>query len=177
MPLPVAFRSLPRPSSPADAKASVVCPYTLALRLTLGIRCNLIPKLSKLSKIILRLAAQKSLQASPRPAHPMVGVPGIEPGTSSLSGTRSNQLSYTPVAWWRRPGSNRRHPACKAGALPTELRPRMGHTPHVASAPECSNIPNKSLFGPKGMRPRNTSTVNGRSGFHRSPRVTAWAAP
>ena len=27
----------------------------------------------------------------------MVGVPGIEPGTSSLSGTRSNQLSYTPV--------------------------------------------------------------------------------
>ena len=26
----------------------------------------------------------------------MVGVPGIEPGTSSLSGMRSNQLSYTP---------------------------------------------------------------------------------
>ena len=26
----------------------------------------------------------------------MVGVPGVEPGTSSLSGTRSNQLSYTP---------------------------------------------------------------------------------
>ena len=26
----------------------------------------------------------------------MVGVPGFEPGTSSLSGTRSNQLSYTP---------------------------------------------------------------------------------
>ena len=26
----------------------------------------------------------------------VVGVPGVEPGTSSLSGTRSNQLSYTP---------------------------------------------------------------------------------
>ena len=26
--------------------------------------------------------------------------------------------------WWRRPDSDRRHPACKAGALPTELRPR-----------------------------------------------------
>ena len=26
-----------------------------------------------------------------------MGVPGIEPGTSSLSGTRSNQLSYTPL--------------------------------------------------------------------------------
>ena len=29
-------------------------------------------------------------------AQKMVGVPGFEPGTSSLSGTRSNQLSYTP---------------------------------------------------------------------------------
>jgi hypothetical protein len=27
----------------------------------------------------------------------MVGVPGLEPGTSSLSVTRSSQLSYTPV--------------------------------------------------------------------------------
>ena len=27
----------------------------------------------------------------------MVGVLGVEPRTSSLSGTRSNQLSYTPV--------------------------------------------------------------------------------
>lgn len=26
-----------------------------------------------------------------------VGVPGFEPGTSALSGLRSNQLSYTPV--------------------------------------------------------------------------------
>ncbi len=25
--------------------------------------------------------------------------------------------------WWSRTGSNRRHPACKAGALPAELRP------------------------------------------------------
>jgi hypothetical protein len=25
---------------------------------------------------------------------------------------------------WRRPGSNRQPPACKAGALPVELRPR-----------------------------------------------------
>ena len=27
-------------------------------------------------------------------------------------------------SWWSRTESNRRHPACKAGALPTELRPR-----------------------------------------------------
>jgi hypothetical protein len=29
LPLPEAYRSLSRPSSPADAKASIVCPYTL----------------------------------------------------------------------------------------------------------------------------------------------------
>ena len=28
--------------------------------------------------------------------------------------------------WWSRSESNRRPPACKAGALPTELRPRSG---------------------------------------------------
>ena len=76
-------------------------------------------------------------------------MPGIEPGTSSLSGTRSNQLSYTPAPpqpprpvafarWWRQPGSNRRHPACKAGALPTELCPRGTSISTLAQA----------LFGP-----------------------------
>lgn len=29
----------------------------------------------------------------------------------------------TKKGWWSRTGSNRRHPACKAGALPAELRP------------------------------------------------------
>lgn len=29
------------------------------------------------------------------------------------------------VIWWSRTGSNRRPPACKAGALPAELRPLM----------------------------------------------------
>ena len=40
------------------------------------------------------------LSDAPKRAVPqggLVGVPGIEPGTSSLSGTRSNQLSYTPA--------------------------------------------------------------------------------
>ena len=71
----------------------------------------------------------------------MVGVLGFEPRTSSLSGTRSNQLSYTPirdyrslngcglVKWWSRRDSNPQHPACKAGALAIELRPRS----HVVS--------------------------------------------
>ena len=33
--------------------------------------------------------------------HKLVGVLGVEPRTSSLSGTRSNQLSYTPIVFHR----------------------------------------------------------------------------
>lgn len=31
---------------------------------------------------------------------------------------------FDPGKWWRMTGSNRRPPACKAGALPAELIPR-----------------------------------------------------
>jgi hypothetical protein len=30
----------------------------------------------------------------------MVGPNGLEPSTSSVSGRRSNQLSYGPIAYW-----------------------------------------------------------------------------
>ena len=60
----------------------------------------------------------------------MVGLVRIELTTSPLSGVRSSQLSYRPGCpklplpnWWSWSGSNRRPPACKAGALPTELQP------------------------------------------------------
>ena len=43
----------------------------------------------------------------------MVGVTGVEPVTSSLSGTRSNQLSYTP---------DMPIPACQAVADPRDPR-------------------------------------------------------
>ena len=50
-----------------------------------------------------------------------VGLDGLEPSTSRLSGARSNHLSYRP--WWRWWDSNPWPPACRAGALPTELHP------------------------------------------------------
>ena len=94
LPLPEAYRSLPRPSSPDGAKASIVRPYTLSRsafgqnqkRPPLGLRC-ILPRNVHLPKIKNPLVDQT-----------VVGVPGIEPGTSSLSGTRSNQLSYTPIS-------------------------------------------------------------------------------
>ena len=105
--LPEAYRSLPRPSSPADAKASIVRPYTLNRRknLVLGLRCNSqTMKLSKNKSALQRIhvCAGRSprnaldLERLTRYRITLVGVPGIEPGTSSLSGMRSNQLSYTP---------------------------------------------------------------------------------
>ena len=38
--------------------------------------------------------------------------------------TRIGLLPDEPSRWWSQTGSNRRPPACKAGALPTELWPR-----------------------------------------------------
>ena len=73
--------------------------------LVLGIRCN--SRTMQLSKNHSASRADPSSRGpSPRKIldperHTryrimLVGVPGIEPGTSSLSGMRSNQLSYTP---------------------------------------------------------------------------------
>ena len=89
---------------------------------------------------IFRFRLSKSALRASRGGHGkclsgMVGAPGLEPGTSSLSEKRSNQLSYAPAGniWWSRRDSNPRHPACKAGALPAELRP-----PRRAPAPRDS---------------------------------------
>ena len=105
--LPGAYRSKPRPSSPAGAKASIVCPYTLDRIRDLGPgrRCNFYPELcycQRTSRGRTRGSGPRRLRGgkpvSAARGEPVVGVPGIEPGTSSLSGTRSNQLSYTPGA-------------------------------------------------------------------------------
>ena len=89
----------------------------------------------------------------PKPTK-VVGPGRFELPTSRLSSARSNQLSYGPSPemsfimesagrrasrlapnhlpnthtryWWSWTESNRRPPACKAGALPTELQPQFG---------------------------------------------------
>ena len=65
----------------------------------------------------------------------LMGSSGLEPPTSRLSGARSNQLSYEPAGFnavvlqllWRWWDSNPWPPACRAGALPTELHPHVGY--------------------------------------------------
>ncbi len=48
---------------------------------------------------------------------------GLEPATPGVTGRYSNQLNYHSAqeTWWVMTESNRRHSACKADALPTEL--------------------------------------------------------
>ena len=106
--LPGAYRSLTRPSSPAGAKASIVCPYTLNRRKNPRSRYTLqFPRLCNFQRTIPPCDGSMFLrnqipqnrfgpERHNRYRIHLVGVPGIEPGTSSLSGMRSNQLSYTP---------------------------------------------------------------------------------
>ena len=118
LPLPGAYRSLPRPSSPDGAKASVVRPYTLS-RSASG------KTGSRLRSVYVAFfpetfSCQRSKIRSRTQA--VVGVPGIEPGTSSLSGTRSNRLSYTPIslrdAWSGRDATAIQSPALGAHPAP-----------------------------------------------------------
>ena len=79
-----------------------------------------------MSKISIASATGRG-RACPAPTNcRMVGLGGIEPPTSPLSGVRSSQLSYRPGSptWWSWSGSNRRPPECKSGALPAELQPQ-----------------------------------------------------
>ena len=70
----------------------------------------------------------------------MVGLGGLEPPTSSLSGMRSSHLSYRPRrvrTWWSWSGSNRRPPECKSGALPAELQPQTSEAREPVSPTPC----------------------------------------
>ena len=53
--------------------------------------------LSRCKKLGVSKSEQTELRARPDVSAPLgVGAPGLEPGTSALSGPRSNQLSYAP---------------------------------------------------------------------------------
>ena len=60
--------------------------------------------------------------------------------------------------WWSRSESNRRPPACKAGALPTELRPRSGcRTACERHAPR--RLPRKPPPGRRAHRRRRENRI------------------
>ena len=73
--------------------------------------------------LTLMCLRRDSLLHSLRSLRRLVGVPGIEPGTSSLSGMRSNRLSYTPF---------------DAGLRPCSGQARSGF--HLTSLPACQAV-------------------------------------
>jgi hypothetical protein len=74
-------------------------------------------------------ALPAKLRPLARPDAPLVGAPGLEPGTSVLSGPRSNHLSYAPRRW----------------CGPVALRRRRSEAP-----PQWPNGPRSSRIGSLG---------------------------
>lgn len=55
--------------------------------------------------------------------------------------------------WWRMTGSNRRPPACKAGALPAELIPQSYYRYDYLPAPRDLSAPQTKMVGLDGFEP------------------------
>ena len=90
--LPVAYRSLSRPSSAPDAKAFTLCSCSL-------IRSNHMSSLFCFTLIRKNfIYSHCSVFKVHAFAFRLVGLGGLEPPTSRLSGVRSNLLSYRPLS-------------------------------------------------------------------------------
>jgi hypothetical protein len=68
-------------------------------------------------------------------AWPRHAVPASRPGPKRRHAPAS--CDAWRVGWWSQPGSNRRPPACKAGALPAELWPRKVLDQKVLTSGRC----------------------------------------
>ena len=79
--------------------------------------------------------------------------------TPDPGGSRVRNVRFR-VRWWSWPGSNRRPPACKTGALPTELQPRRGKPD--AGEPEAPSA-GKRMVGLSGFEPLTSRLSGGRS--------------
>ena len=94
---------------------------------------------SKLTRPQHQVHRQRGSTRYPSDLHylPATTIPVHDPAASP------NPLDTS--SWWRRTGSNRRPPACKAGALPAELRPHQCMTIKYGHAAE--------LVGQGGLEP------------------------
>ena len=69
-------------------------------------------------------------------------------------------------AWWAVTGSNRRHPACKAGALPAELTALFNRFWRLLIAPAAWRC---KRLGATGSMPKNKRPRDSREGVHHEP--------
>ena len=81
--------------------------------------------LSTSSLPAVRIQSRRRPRAcAPGPARLMTRRPTTSPIHDVKERKSKTENRKACTRWWSRPGSNRQPPACKAGALPTELRPR-----------------------------------------------------
>jgi hypothetical protein len=143
--LPAAFRSVPRPSSPLGAKASTerpshTYPPPPARRIQPHHQGTTRTTTCPIGQQQHREHSQPTGKSAPqattryhqlfftmrnnnrKPQHPSQGIKGGFPEAPRTQPHRPCRGSLALT--WRRSDSNRRPPACKAGALPTELRPQ-----------------------------------------------------
>ena len=126
--LPRAYRSLSRPSSPPEAKASTVCPALAfpsissvapATRGTFRRRARCRPHVRGAPRAPLPASSSfqlvKDLRA-PAASPPQRG-PGGPRASKPAAASPSRRLPASPAPQWRIRGSNPWPPACKAGAL------------------------------------------------------------
>ena len=87
------------------------------------------PEIIAVCRVLLRLVMPR------HPSCARIRLAGRNPASRLRCSVFYLHVSMLPVVkdlkkrcrgrfWWRRPDSDRRRPACKAGALPTELRPQ-----------------------------------------------------
>ena len=84
---------------------------------------------------------------------------GVTEGRCLPATQTDKSRTMAPPGWWSQTGSNRRPPACKAGALPTELWPRRRsrNRPHAVIPDEGrarSCLPRRSQGARASRRPR-----------------------
>ena len=143
--LPMAYRNVLRPSSPLSAKASTRCPSyacsthnECATRRRKPTRDQRQPARIRQRCIVMTQPAVSSREATALSGHPRslilftcqrshirprADICFLSHRISYCRVTKGHSSSLCPSSWWRRTGSNRRPHACKARALPTELRP------------------------------------------------------
>src|SRR4051812_25838424 len=79
---------------------------------------------------------------------------------AAIQGSPETPLVETPT-WWRRSGSNRRPPACKAGALPAELRPqRLPEPSHGPNHRTARTMAQPGQPGPPQNRPSTEPAID-----------------
>jgi hypothetical protein len=149
--LPAAFRSVPRPSSPLGAKASTERSYR-AQHTTQARTQDQAPRQGRGGSH--SCPATHSHFQPTNPMHLSNSTPSNPPAHPRQAGPTAISLGQRVAARqnlaWRRSDSNRRPPACKAGALPLSYAPGNRDRTSASATPRRAAVQRRSLLSASG---------------------------